>query len=201
MDRIELDAIVTRYDLNQHSFYRAWRAGTLPREALAAYAADYAPFIASIEAGWRALGDVDHAIVEGQHAELWGRFRAAVGASTLPGCYEARALVREAESCFSNRVEAIGSLHAFEAQQPSTARSKLDGLREHYALADEYTEYFRVHADDYGERDRLCALAFDLSQEEHLRAAAACERTCQAMWGALDGVMASFPEARAAVAS
>ena len=55
MDRIELDAIVTRYDLNQHSFYRAWRAGTLPREALAAYAADYAPFIASI-AFWASSG-------------------------------------------------------------------------------------------------------------------------------------------------
>jgi pyrroloquinoline-quinone synthase len=198
MDRIELDAIVTRYDLNQHPFYRAWRAGTLPREALAAYAADYAPFIASIEAGWRTLGDIDHATVEGQHSELWGRFRDAVGASTLPGCDEARALVRVAESCFSNRVETIGALHAFEAQQPSTARSKLDGLREHYALADESTEYFRVHADDYGERDRLQALALDLSHEEHLAAASACERTCQAMWGALDGVMASFPGACAA---
>jgi pyrroloquinoline-quinone synthase len=198
MDRIEFDAIVTRYDLNQHPFYRAWRAGTLPREALAAYAADYAPFIASIEAGWRTLGDIDHAMVEEQHSELWGRFRDAVGASTLPGCDEASALVREAESCFSNRVEAIGALHAFEAQQPSTARSKLDGLREHYALADESTEYFRVHADDYGERDRLHVLALDLSHEEYLAAAAACERTCQAMWGALDGVMASFPAACAA---
>lgn len=194
MDRIELDAIVTLYDLNQHPFYRAWRAGTLPRGALAAYAADYAPFIESIEAGWRTLGDFDHARLEGEHARLWGRFREAVGIAGVPGCKEARALVAEAESCFSHRVEAIGALHAFEAQQPSTARSKLDGLREHYALSDESTEYFCVHADDYGERDRLRALAEDLSPEENVRAASACERTCKAMWRALDGIMASFPE-------
>jgi pyrroloquinoline quinone (PQQ) biosynthesis protein C len=49
MDRF--DAIVARRDLSEHPFYLAWRAGTLPRAALAAYAADYAPFIEAIEAG------------------------------------------------------------------------------------------------------------------------------------------------------
>ncbi len=193
MDRIEFDSIVTRYDLNQHPFYRAWRAGTLPRAALAAYAADYAPFIESIEAGWRTLGDLDHATLEGAHARLWGRFREAVGSSDIAVCEESRALVGEARRSFCRRADAIGALHAFEAQQPATARSKLDGLREHYALPDECTEYFRVHADDYGERDRLRALAEDLSPEERVYAADACERMCLAMWGALDGVLASFP--------
>jgi pyrroloquinoline-quinone synthase len=200
MDRIDLDAIVTQYHLNQHPFYQAWRAGTLPRAALAAYAADYAPFVASIASGWRALGELEHARLEGEHTRLWGRFRDAVGTPTVPACEEARALVAEAESCFTDRAEAIGALHAFEAQQPSTARSKLDGPREHYALEGESTEYFRIHADDYEERDRLLALAEELSPDERIRAAGACERTCKAMWRALDGVLASFPDACAVAA-
>ncbi len=201
MHRVDYDAIVTQYDLNKHPFYRAWRAGTLPLAALAAYAADYAPFIESIESGWSALGEGDHAALEGEHARLWGRFREAVGACGAERCEESRALVREAKKCFANRVEAIGALHAFEAQQPSTARSKLDGLRKHYGLSDECTEYFRVHAGDYGERDRLLALARDLSPEEDACAATACERMCKAMWAALDGVMASFPDSCAEAVS
>src|SRR5277367_3108315 len=146
------DAVVARHDINEHPFYRAWRAGTLPPAALAAYAADYAQFIESVELGWCALGDEDHAAVERQHARLWDRFREGVGSSPLPPCAEARALANEARRAFSDPVTAVGALYAFEAQQPKTARSKLDGLLQHYSLPAGSTAYFRAHADDYGER-------------------------------------------------
>jgi pyrroloquinoline-quinone synthase len=47
----ELDAIVAQFDLNEHPFYQAWRAGTLPIERLREYATEWAPFIGVLDAG------------------------------------------------------------------------------------------------------------------------------------------------------
>jgi|HubBroStandDraft_2_1064218.scaffolds.fasta_scaffold97801_2 pyrroloquinoline-quinone synthase len=183
------DAVVARHDLSEHPFYVAWRAGKLPREALAVYAGDYAEFIGTIETGWRALGDHEHAAVEREHARLWDRFRDGVGSTVAPPCAEARTLADVAREAFSDPVTALGALYAFEAQQPKTARSKLDGLLQHYELPAGSTAYFRAHADDYGERDGLSRRASALEPADVARAEAACEATCRAMWTALDGVM------------
>jgi pyrroloquinoline-quinone synthase len=189
MNAHELDAIVRDHDLNEHPFYRAWRAGTLPRSRLAAYASEYAPFIETIELGWRCLGDSAHAAAEREHARLWHQFREALGPASEPSCPEAAALADEARRSFADPVESLGVLYAFESQQPSTARSKLDGLQAHYAVGDEAAEYFRIHADDYGERERLRGLAARLSPSDQARAKGACERACKAMWSALSGIM------------
>jgi pyrroloquinoline-quinone synthase len=186
-----LDALVAKYDLNLHPFYRAWRAGTLPRSALASYAVEYAPFIASIAEGWATLGNDGHAEEERAHARLWNEFRDALGAEGDASCPEARALVGEVRGAFATKATALGALYAFEAQQPSTAQSKLEGLREHYGIADEAARYFALHAADYGERDMLRERAAELSPEERESAEQACERTCRAMWEALSGILAS----------
>jgi pyrroloquinoline-quinone synthase len=189
MNTQELDTTIARHDLNEHPFYRAWREGTLPRSKLAAYASEYAPFIETIELGWRRLGDLDHAGTEQEHAGLWGQFRQALGAERAPSCPESVALVEEARRSFADPALAIGALYAFEAQQPSTARSKLEGLRAHYAVPEESTAYFRIHADDYGEREMLRGLAENLPANDYARAVDACERLCKAMWSALSGVL------------
>jgi pyrroloquinoline-quinone synthase len=191
MNAHELDAIVSRYDLNEHPFYRAWQAGTLPRCKLAAYASGYAPFIETIELGWRSLGDHEHAAIERDHAQLWNSFREAVGPTSEPPCPETRALVEEALRAFADPSESLGLLYAFESQQPSTARSKLEGLHAHYALSEEQSAYFRVHANDYGEREYLRGRTAQLVPSEYARARDACERACRAMWLALDGIMES----------
>jgi pyrroloquinoline-quinone synthase len=190
MNTFDLDLIVARHDLNEHPFYRAWREGTLPTAKLRAYASDYLPFIESIEDGWRRIGNAAHADEEREHAKLWGRFREALGADRGPACPEAVALAREASRAFADPVDALGVLYAFESQQPSTARSKLDGLQAHYAALHDAAEYFRVHADDYGERDELRGRIDALSVEDRGRAARACERACVAMYAALGGVLA-----------
>ncbi len=189
MNANDLDAVVARYDLNEHPFYRAWRAGTLPFSKLATYACEYAPFIETIAAGWSTLGEPDHAAEERAHARLWGGFRDALGAAGEPSCPEARALVDAARESFADPAESLGALYAFECQQPSTARSKLDGLREHYSVGEEATAYFQIHAGDYGEREKLRDLAAALTPDDGERATRACERTCRAMWSALDGIM------------
>jgi pyrroloquinoline-quinone synthase len=189
MNAHDFDAIVSRHDLNEHPFYRAWRAGTLPPCKLGEYAAEYAPFIESIEAGWRRLGNGEHADQERAHARLWTRFRDAVGFAGALACPEAAALVEEAHRSFADPFESLGTLYAFESQQPSTARSKLDGLRAHYALDESATEYFRVHADDYGEREDLVRLVDTLTHDDRARARMACERACVGMWSALSGIL------------
>jgi pyrroloquinoline-quinone synthase len=207
MNANELDVIVARYDLNEHPFYQAWRAGTLRPATLGVYASEYAPFIGAVEQGWRTLGDGEHAAEERGHAALWERFRDALGASGAGSCDEVgpgaspsttRALADAARRAFAEPVSAVGALYAFEAQQPSTARSKLDGLREHYALPEAATAYFREHADDYGERDRLRHEYDALSADGAARARLSCEEMCRAMWAALDGILAATqPELRA----
>jgi len=185
----QLDEIVALHDLTRHPFYRAWRAGELSRSTIALYAAEYAPFIDSIELGWSALGDIHHAAEERQHAVLWGRFRDALGSAGEPRCEEAASLARCAIDAFVDPSQALGALYAFEAQQPATAQSKLEGLMEHYGFTDHQAAYFRIHASDYGERDRLAVRADRLSPDDSARARDACERTCRAMWRALDGIL------------
>jgi pyrroloquinoline-quinone synthase len=189
MNAHDLDTIVARHDLNEHPFYRAWRAGTLPASKLLSYASEYTPFIESLEGGWRCLGEHAHAAEEREHARLWGQFREALGAAREASCPEAQALLGETHEAFADPVTALGALYAIECQQPSTTRSKLDGLREHYDVGEGATAYFRIHADDYTEREHLRGLAARLAPSDYARAAGACERACMAMWSALDGIM------------
>ena len=189
MTHEEFDRIVARHDLNEHPFYRAWRAGTLPRAKLASYSSEYAPFIETIEGGWRALGCDEHADEECEHARLWHRFRDALGGTSDVSCPEAQSLAEMARGAFADPVASLGVLYAFESQQPATTRSKLDGLRAHYAVDEDASAYFRLHADDYGERETLRALAGRLSPSELERAQAACETACVAMWSALSGIL------------
>jgi pyrroloquinoline-quinone synthase len=183
----ELDLAVAAHDLNQHPFYRAWREGTLPRETLARYAAEYGRFIAAVPEGWAALGYDAHAEEERHHVELWSQFKSAL-AARADRCEEVDALVSETSKAFASRATAIGALYAFEAQQPATSKSKLDGLREHYDVGAAGEAYFELHAGDYGERDMLVAEMMKLSADDGAIAVAACARTCRAMWRALDGV-------------
>lgn len=184
---LELDTTIAAHDLNQHPFYRAWREGTLPRETLARYAAEYGRFIATLPDGWAALGYGAHAEEERHHAELWNQFKNAL-AARADACAEVDALVAETSNAFASRATAIGALYAFEAQQPATSKSKLDGLRAHYDVGAAGEAYFALHADDYGERDTLGGEMMKLAPADRALAVAACERTCRAMWRALDGV-------------
>ncbi len=186
--REELDEIVQRYDLNQHPFYQDWRAGTLPVERMRDYAAEWAPFIASLADGWDRLGHAEYADEERQHTELWSRFRGALGAGDEVRRPQSDTLVTVARNAFAQRPEAIGALYAFEIQQPATAQSKLAGLDEHYALADGAREYFVEHAIETDEPALIARHLDALSDGEFARAKTGCALLAAAAWGALDGV-------------
>jgi pyrroloquinoline-quinone synthase len=189
MSRVdELNAIVASLDLNSHPFYQAWRAGTLSKDVLADYAVEYGRFVSTIASGWETLGEAHYAEEEREHEVLWANFKSelsATGVSTKPAT---DVLVTAAERYFSVRPEAIGALYSFEAQQPYTAQSKLDGLNEHYAFSDKGKEYFVVHASDVQEVEDLKRHVETLTDDEFARAKTACHVVCAAMWSALDGV-------------
>jgi pyrroloquinoline-quinone synthase len=188
----ELDEIVQRYDLNAHPFYQAWRAGTLPTERLASYAAEWAPFIGMLDRGWERIGEPDYAAEEREHDELWSRFRSALGATAGEEMRrpQSRILAAVGEHAFEAVPEALGALYSFEVQQPATAESKLAGLREHYAgtVDDAAQEYFREHAIETDEPAMLASRIEALSDDDFARAKTACAIFSAAAWGALDGV-------------
>lgn len=186
----ELDAIVRQFDLNEHPFYAEWRAGTLPVERLAEYADEWAPFIGVVEAGWDRIGYPAYAAEEREHDELWQRFRAALGTAGDMRRPQSRTLVAVGEQAFASVPEALGALYSFEIQQPRTATSKLDGLREHYAgiVGEEGQRYWVEHAVETDEPAMLAERIEALSDNEFARAKTACAIFSAAAWGALDGV-------------
>jgi len=186
----ELDAIVRQFDLNEHPFYAEWRAGTLPVERLAEYADEWAPFIGVVDAGWDRIGYPDYAAEEREHDELWQAFRGALGADREMHRPQSKTLLAVGEQAFASVPEALGALYSFEVQQPKTATSKLDGLREHYAGAvDEAGQrYWVEHAVETDEPAMLAERIEALSDGEFARAKTACAIFSAAAWGALDGV-------------
>jgi pyrroloquinoline-quinone synthase len=186
----ELDAIVRQFDLNRHPFYTEWRAGTLPIERLAEYADEWAPFIAAVDQGWDRIGYPEYAAEEREHDRLWRRFRAALGATAEMSRPQSKTLLAVGEHAFASVPEALGALYSFEVQQPETASSKLDGLREHYAgTVDAHAEqYFVEHAVETDEPAMLAKLIEGLAEGEFARARTACAIFSAAAWGALDGV-------------
>jgi len=186
----ELDAIVRRFDLNQHPFYTEWRAGTLPIERLAEYADEWAPFIAVVDRGWDRIGHPEYAAEEREHDQLWKRFRDALGAAGEMSRPQSRTLLAVGEQAFASVPESLGALYSFEVQQPATASSKLDGLREHYAgtVDTEAQQYFVEHAVETDEPAMLAELIDGLSDGEFARARTVCAIFSAAAWGALDGV-------------
>src|SRR3990172_2859590 len=123
----ELETILEKCDLLKHPFYQAWSAGTLPVEALQVYAREYGNFIATLPRAWETLNDPETAAEERDHAELWTDFTAAVGGFTADASLDPTVrLARVSDELFAARASALGALYAFEAQQPATAKSKLD---------------------------------------------------------------------------
>ena len=185
----QLDVAIEDHRLLQHPFYVQWRAGTLPRDALATYAAEYGSFIGMVAQGWEAVGRSGHADEEREHALMWDWFAAALGTAVRsPDIAEVARLAEVSRRLFADPSSAWGALYAFEAQQPGTAQEKLDGLVAHYgfALTDPATEYFRVHASDYHEAEDILN---SLDRGDMAGAEAACHEMAAALWTALDGIL------------
>jgi pyrroloquinoline-quinone synthase len=145
----------------EHPFYQRWSAGELSAEELARYAGEYrhavvalaeASALAAEQAGPRHAPSLrHHAEEEAAHLELWDQFATAVGASA--GCSEGQLTLKETDACTEtwtageSLLEHLAVLYAIEAGQPEVAKTKLEGLSEHYGYTAEgpAVEYFTLH--------------------------------------------------------
>ncbi len=188
----QLASILEKWNLLNHPFYEAWSAGDLPVEKLKIYAREYGAFVRVVPEGWRSIGDFETVAEEQEHARLWDAFASCLETHVdQPTLIETEELLEAARQSFASPVTALGGLYAFEAQQPATASSKLDGLRLHYDIAAAGETYFEEHADDDHEADEIFEQLSQLSVDEQQQAVAACESVAAALWRGLDGIMAA----------
>jgi len=186
----EMHAAVSKWNLLQHPFYQAWSAGTLPVEALRAYAREYGALVGLLPRAWTALGDGETADEEREHAGLWDAFAHALETRVVekPSVTQVQALTSSARRLFDDPATAAGALYAFEVQQPATAKSKLDGVREHYRLPTAVEPYFELHSNNQDEAAKLLARIDNFSADEQNRTIHACSEMAELLWNALSGI-------------
>ncbi len=188
--RERLDEAIEKWNLLNHPFYRAWSDGTLSLSALQTYAREYGAFIEEIPLGWECIGDGETAEEEREHFLLWESFAHALG--THAGCAlipEVENLLISARARYSEKATALGALYAFEAQQPETAKTKLEGLRNFYSFPTFAEEYFIVHSGNDHEIIKLLSMMEALTEDEQTHAVTAAEDMSKALWDALSGIL------------
>lgn|SRR5690349_13761803 len=182
--------VFEQYNLLQHPFYLAWNEGRLTKEQMAVYAGEYGSFIQLISKGWEVAGEQAIAKEEEEHYTLWKNFGGSLDTRKLGATIkEVNELVNSVQGSFGSYAAALGALYAFEAQQPATASSKLEGLKKHYSQWSADETYFTIHQADFAEPALLEEKINSLSKEDKLVAALACEETCGLLWNALSGIM------------
>src|SRR5438105_3829909 len=148
-------AAIAPHDLLSHPFYRAWSMGTLTRQDLAGYAAQYQHQVDALPALLRAaLAQTGEPALrrnldeeEGRggpaHSELWARFAAALEARAEEPLAETRASASAlAALCGEGELEALAALWAYELQTARVAPTKREGLAR-YGVAE--TAFFALH--------------------------------------------------------
>ncbi|MGO9248598.1 MAG: iron-containing redox enzyme family protein [Solirubrobacteraceae bacterium] len=145
----------------EHPFYQRWSAGELSAAELGVYAGEYRyAVVALAQASARAAATAGpehrtglerHAEEEAAHVALWDEFARAAQARTPEIGHEPRhpqtRACAQAWTAGEDALEHLAVLYAIEASQPEIARTKLDGLTEHYGYAKEgpAVEYFTLH--------------------------------------------------------
>jgi len=211
-----LDAHVAARHTLDHPFYQAWNQGTLTREALQDYAAQYYHHVAAFPTYLSAVHSrtpdretrrallqnlMDEEAGSPNHPELWLQFAEGLGVSQetvqcTPLQPETVALVETFQDLCRNRpyTEGIAALYAYESQIPEVAQSKIAGLRRHYGIEEDSTlRYFTVHveADEVHRADERRLLERSVATEaEAQNALNAADRALEAVWNVLSGVCA-----------
>lgn len=212
----ELNTRIASFDLLCHPYYQAWSAGTLTREDLAAYAADYYHHVAAFPAYLSAFhsrladGEMRRAVlrnladeeIEGiAHSDLWLDFAAGMGADRDEvRSHQPIAEVGEAVAWFkqvaanASRAEALAAFYAYESQVPRVAAEKSKGLQERYGADRKTCAYFDLHKYADVEHSRVWGDLLEQELTEHPEqrdaALASAEQAAKKLWQVLDGMEA-----------
>jgi pyrroloquinoline-quinone synthase len=194
-----LDAVADRWNVLRHPFYVRWTEGTLTRDELALYAAQYAYAVEALAAGTRHAAELapsptaeEHAAEEESHVALWQDFAAALGSAPAPASPDTAECVRAWSDPERDLLSTLVALYAVESAQPAISETKRTGLVEQYGFEPgPATAYFDVHAVRDLEharagREAIAELLDDATDEDALVAEA--EWALAANWRLLDGV-------------
>ena len=157
-----IDGALVGRRLLAHPFYRRWEAGELRDGELAAYGAQYVhverQLPVTLMGALDGCDDADARTFLAQnlddelhrpcaHVELIESFLAAVGAVPTDATPATAALVELYATAPARGSDyAVGVLAAYEVQSAQIARTKADGLRDHYGLDAAGTSFWDVHA-------------------------------------------------------
>jgi len=189
----------------EHPFYQRWSAGELTREELSWYAGEYRHAVVALAEATAATARAaepavraqieEHAAEEAAHVDLWDAFAHAVGADLEQEPAAETAECAAAWTAAGDALEGLVVLYAIESAQPAIARTKLDGLVEHYGLADgPATEYFSLHSErdhDHAAQSRTL-IEERLADADEDRLVAVAECALRGNWTLLDGVERRF---------
>lgn len=200
-----LDPVIRSRGLLTHYFYKQkWTMGELTKEELALYAKEYfhlAKRVPGIVDRVRTravaanrtdlLSDIDNNIKEEtEHVALWKRFAKSLGVSELElDSYVPTKTTQDAVSELEELAEGsledgVTAMYAMELTLPEIAKSKKDGLCEHYDLT---SQDAHVYFDEHLNEEEHFAV-WRKVQVEPVRAMQIAKASLRAQHKVLDGV-------------
>ncbi len=209
---------VMEFSMLKHPFYVAWTEGKLSKDILAEYAKQYYAHVRAfptyVSAVHSACDDVsirqellenliEEERGEENHPELWLRFAEGLGvdredvrnASLLQSTEDSVSKIKSLTRSDDYR-EGLAALFAYETQIPEVARTKREGLKSFYEIADERAvSFFRVHEgiDVLHQQVESQILSSQCQTPAHQDAAInAARESAKALWTFLDGVYEAY---------
>jgi pyrroloquinoline-quinone synthase len=222
-----LDARIARYDLLQHPFYQAWSKGELTRDELREYASEYWHHVAAFPTYLSALharledAPLRRTVLENladeeglpagrAHSDLWMDFAAGMGADSAavrartPQPETAALIWHFRGAMQASPASALAALYTYESRVPAIARTKAEGLKQHYGADTATARYFTLHqtADVHHANVWRAAIEAELTAhpEDADAALDAAENTAAALWNTLGGIERERQQGRAVAA-
>jgi pyrroloquinoline-quinone synthase len=218
-----LDARIARYDLLQHPFYQAWSKGELTRDELREYASEYWHYVSAFPTYLSALharledaplrrtvlenlADEEGSPAGRAHSDLWMDFAAGMGADSA--AVRGRTLQPETAALiahFRNAMQdspasALASLYTYESRVPAIARTKAEGLKQHYGADKDTARYFTLHQTADVHHAKVWRIAMEAELTAHPQdadaALDAAEAAASALWNTLSGIERERQQAR-----
>ena len=199
-----INTIIKERHLLTHPFYQRWQKGKVSMEVLREYAKQYYHYEKALpEFLDAALSHLDEGAAKvavervhedetshpKAHTELWLDFAAGLGLSVeevqaSEASPRTKNLVETYRSlCALGAEEALGAIYAYECQVPDVAKTKADGLREHYEVTDAKSlKFFDLHSTMDVEHAKAILSGFEDSETARESAHLALD----GWWGMLD---------------
>ncbi|CAF3786786.1 unnamed protein product [Rotaria magnacalcarata] len=209
---MNLNRLLEKLHLLNHPFYKAWNEGKLTHESLQLYAQEYYHHVAAfpryisqihalcpdISARQILLENlIDEEQGADNHPELWIRFAEGFGVKReeIKQPPELQKTTELVDGYFdlvkADYATGLGALYAYERQTPEVSKSKIDGLKKHYAVSDEKTlQFFSVHEKtDEWHTEELAGLIEKLSETDQEKVLQGATKGAKLLWSFLDGMI------------